>query len=117
MMTVSTAGEDIGMDSSSEGGDDAPAPRDLRFLKTLVTVLTATMILGLIAVFAAIVIRFPGTSAPAPLPAAIALPDGVEAEAVTLGRDFIAVVAGHEILIYDRTSGELRQRIAVTPGG
>lgn len=105
------------MDSSSEGGDDAPAPRDLRFLKTLVTVLTATMILGLIAVFVAIVIRFPGTSAPAPLPAAIALPDGVEAEAVTLGRDFIAVVAGHEILIYDRTSGELRQRIAVTPGG
>lgn len=87
---------------------------NLRFLKGLVTVLTLTMIGGLIAVFAVIVIRFPSASLPV-LPETITLPEGVVAEAVTFGADWIAVVAGAQILVFDRATGALRQTVTLEP--
>ncbi|MGI1663063.1 DUF6476 family protein [Palleronia sp. KMU-117] len=101
--------------------DQPPIPeaeaRNLRFLRLLVTVLTAVMILGLVTVVALLVIRL---QAPAPetlpLPDSIALPDGARAQAFTQGRDWYAVVtAGDEILIFDRATGALRQRVEITP--
>lgn len=90
-------------------------PPEFRFLRRLVTALAGTMILGLITIIALIVIRFPAAMAPSPvLPAAITLPEGLRAEAVTLGRGWIAVVTDtQEILVLDSTSGAIRQRIAI----
>lgn len=93
-----------------------PLPPELRFLKTLVTVLMVTMILGLITIVALLVIRL-NAPAPAPLlPAKIALPDGARAEAVTMGKGWVAVVTDRgQILIYDGETGLLRQMVDVTP--
>lgn len=96
-------------------GPDTPLPPEFRFLKRLVTVLAGTMILGLITIITLIVIRFPAAMAPRPaLPTAITLPEGMRAEAVTLGRGWIAVVTDtQEILILDAASGAVRQRIKI----
>ena len=52
----------------------------------------------------------------AALPDRVTLPDGAEARAFTQGTDWFAVVTdGDEILIYDRATGALRQRVAVEP--
>ncbi|MGX0878007.1 hypothetical protein ACSSV4_002703 [Roseovarius sp. MBR-154] len=99
--------------------DDSPppvSPATLKFLARLVTVLTATMIVGVVVIVALLVIRFPGEerTPSLALPDSIALPDGARAEAVTFGGDWLAVVTGDDrILIYDRASGELRQSIAI----
>lgn len=94
--------------------DYGPEPANLRFLRRLVTLLTAVMIAGLVTVIALLVIRL---QAPAPslpvLPQAITLPEGVDPEAVTFGAGWVAVVAGDRILIFDQDSGELRQEVAV----
>lgn len=90
-----------------------PEPANLRFLRILVTVLTAVMIGGLITIVALLVIRFSG-EAPV-VPETVTLPEGVEAEAFTMGGDWYAVVTpgGAEILIFDRASGALRRRVPV----
>ncbi len=88
--------------------------RTLRFLKILVTVLTATMILGVLAIVALLVIRLQRPDME--LPPAIALPAGTAATAFTHGPDWIAVVTGDDrILIYDRRGTTLRQEIAILP--
>jgi hypothetical protein len=76
------------------------------------------MIVGLCTIIVLFVIRFsaPGDATLPSLPDSIALPDGATAIAFTQARDWFAVVTdGDEILIYDRASGILRQRIAVSP--
>jgi hypothetical protein len=94
--------------------DPIPEPANLRFLRRLVTVLTATMIGGLFIIIALFVIRF--SDRPAPLPEEITLPDGATATAFTQGDDWYAVVTEQNtILIFDRHSGALRQTIAITP--
>lgn len=98
--------------------DDTPADpeqqRLLQFLRRLVTVLTGTMIAGLIILIWLFVTRFPDPDRALPLPASIDLPDGVRATAFTRGADWIAVVTdGDEILIYDPDGRMLRQRIAI----
>ncbi|MEP4194077.1 MAG: DUF6476 family protein [Aliishimia sp.] len=95
--------------------DPVEEPRSLRFLRRLVTVLTITMILGMITVVAVLVLRF-NQSAPdqVTFPKEIALPDGVIATAFTKGTGWYAVVTSNDsILIYDAKSGELRQTIEV----
>ena len=92
---------------------DSPPPPEVRFLKLLVGALALVMIGGMVTIVALLALRLPGP--PPPLPDGIALPDGVRAEAVTLGRDFVAVVAGDEILVFDRGGGTLRQRIRLDP--
>ena len=74
--------------------------------------LTGVMIAGFIVLVVLFVTRF-GTTPP-PLPDSVALPDGEVARAVTLGTDWIAVVTESDvILIFDRASGALRQRVEI----
>lgn len=84
----------------------------MKYLRLLVTVLTSTMILGLLVIIALFVIKF-SSGSPA-LPDGIALPDGTRATAFTQGDDWFAVVTtDNRILIYDRTSGRLRQTLRI----
>ena len=83
------------------------------------TVLTAVMILGVVAIVGLLVIRLQASSpspAALPLPETIALPEGAVARAFTQGTDWYAVVTDNdEILVFDRATGALRQRVAITP--
>ena len=89
-------------------------PANIRFLRRLVTVLTAVMICGLLVMIGLFVTRLGTARAPLPLPEMITLPDGTRAAAFTQGSDWYAVVtSSDEILIFDRSTGDLRQRIAV----
>lgn len=103
----------------SDTDQDPPLPGSLRVLKWLVILLTLSMIGGVITIVAVIVTRMPAalTAAPA-LPAAISLPDGLTAGAVTFGTGFVAVVAtgagGERILLF-APDGRLRQDIPVAP--
>ena len=91
---------------------EEPGAPDLRFIKALVTVLTIVMIGGVLAVTTLLVIRLRAPSVP--LPSEIALPDGARATALTQGDEWYAVVTdADEILIFDRLTGEIRQRVAI----
>ncbi len=87
-------------------------PPSLRFLKGLVITLMITMIVGVITVVSLLVTRMPDASSAAPqVPETLTLPEGLKAEAVTLGKGWIAVVtSSQEILIFDPAGG-LLQRI------
>ncbi len=102
--------------SDSTDAPDPALPPSLRFLKGLVIVLTLTMIIGVITVVAVLVTRMPQAfkaSGPG-LPEGFTLPDGSEAEAVTFGTGWIAVVTtDSRILIFGR-DGRLRQEVAIT---
>ena len=96
--------------------DNPPPPPELRFLKLLVTVLTGVMIVGLVTIVALLVIRLGLSSAPVlpELPDGIVLPAGVTMQALTIARDWVVVVSeSGEVLLYDRRSGDLRQRVGV----
>lgn len=104
--------------------EDFPEPRRLRQLRRLVTVLTATLILGVITVVVLLVIRLSSLGPPSEMapemPAEIALPAGERAEAVTMGRTWIAVVtvddAGRErIRVLDRATGAPRAVTEIAP--
>ena len=91
----------------------APEPANLRFLRRLVTVLTVSMIAGVILITALIVIRY--NQSAAPLPDVIILPDGAKATAFTQARNWYAVVTENDqILIFARDSGRLLQTVEIT---
>jgi hypothetical protein len=97
--------------------DLPPEPQNLKFLRRLVTVLTATMIAGIATIVVLMFIRLtaetPAQTAP-DLPDRITLPDGQTATAVTAGAGWYAVVTDkQEILVFDRATGELRQRVRI----
>lgn len=70
------------------------------------------MIAGFLTLIGALVIKL--NADPLPLPERIALPDGVAPVAFTQGTDWFAVVTDDDrILIYDRTTGQLRQTVVV----
>ena len=93
----------------------APDEKTLRYLKALVTILTVTMILGFLTIVALFVMRFSAMNK-AELPDEITLPDGAKAQAFTRGDDWFAIVTeDDEILIYGKSTGNLRQRIQITP--
>jgi hypothetical protein len=102
--------------------DTAPVPDGLppglRFLKALVILLTLTMIVGVITIVWVIVTRMPQAMQRSPdLPDSITLPDGTRATAFTQGSDWYAVVtAGNQILVFDRTTGALRQTVTLLGG-
>jgi Family of unknown function (DUF6476) len=99
----------------SDPSEPVPEPANLRFLRRLVTVLTAVMIGGLLVIVALFVIRF--SSSPPTLPDVITLPDGVKAESFTVGRGWYGVVTrDNRILIFGREKGELRQTIRIEAG-
>lgn len=79
-------------------------------MRRLVTVLTATMILGVLAVIVLLVIRLNQT--PMALPDAVALPDGTTPTAFTRGSDWMAVTTDDRILIYG-LDGTLRQTVLI----
>ncbi|MGR3435728.1 MAG: DUF6476 family protein [Shimia sp.] len=82
-------------DDPAAADADAAALRGLVFLRRLVTVLTAVMILGVITIVALLVIRLQRPAAPAlpPLPEAIALPEGVMPLSVTRSAEGLLVIA------------------------
>lgn len=82
-------------------------------------VLTLTMIVGVILIVWVIVTRMPQAMRGLPdLPSSIALPDGTRATAFTQGELWYAVVtADDHILVFDRTTGKLRQTIKLAPQG
>ena len=94
------------------------SPATLKFLARLVTVLTATMIVGVLVIIGLLVTRLQRADTPSlALPAEITLPDGAAARAVTWGDDWYAVVTGDDrILIFDRPSGDLRQTVTIRSG-
>lgn len=84
----------------------------MRLLRLLVTGLTGVMIVGLVVVVALIVIRL-NDDGPT-LPDQIALPEGVNASALTIGQGWWAVVTDDgRILIFDQMTGALRQSIEI----
>lgn len=87
-------------------------PANLKFLRRLVTALTATMMLGLVVVVGLLVTRL--SHKPAVMPDTITLPDGKTATAFTRGDTWFAIVTSdNEILIYNRSSGELQQTVQI----
>lgn len=81
----------------------------------MVTVLTGTMIIGILSILALIVIRFSSERPRFDLPTEITLPDGVHATGYTMSDGWYAVVTdSDEILIYDAGTNTLIQKIKVT---
>lgn len=117
-MSASTSGDARAAVPDAAGPAEPPG---LRRLRRLVTGLTATLIVGMIAVVALLVIRLAALEPPAPaLPPAIALPAGETARAVTLGTGWVAVVtadaAGVErVRVFDAADGAPRGEIAIEP--
>lgn len=100
--------------------NDAPMlpeePANLKFLRRLVTVLTGTMIVGVVVIIGLLVMRINAKPATTAMLDSITLPGGVTASAYTVGKGWYAVVTtGNEILIFDRESGALRQTIKIQP--
>ncbi|MFO1143381.1 MAG: DUF6476 family protein [Amaricoccus sp.] len=103
-----------------DGPEDFPEPPRLRQLRWLVNALTATLIVGVIAIVTLLVIRL-GPTPPSPrLPPSVRLPAGESARAVTFGSGWIAVVTidgdGQErIRVIDSRSGEERAVTEIAP--
>lgn len=117
-----TGGEGGGAEAPPQGAAPAGStPPELRFLKALVVALTTVMIGGIVAIVVLLALRLPGGGAapePAPLalPDAVVLPEGVAAEAVAFGADWLVVLTPEgEALVYDRASGGLRDRVRLLP--
>lgn len=85
-------------------------------MRRLVTSLLVVMILGFLLLIGLLVTRFPAMTASVSfdLPENIALPDGATAQNFTRGTDWVAIVtADDQILIFDATSGALRQTVGI----
>jgi hypothetical protein len=87
-------------------------PANLRFLRRLVTVLTAVMICGVLVVIGLLVTRLRDSGPD--FPRSITLPDGTEPAAFTQGDGWYAVITSDdEILIFDQLTGKLRQTVTI----
>ncbi|MBJ6370590.1 DUF6476 family protein [Sedimentitalea arenosa] len=97
----------------TDPSEPAPEPANLRFLRRLVTTLTAVMILGLLVIVSLLVIRFWTEKPPVmPLPDQITLPEGKRAISVTYGPGYFVVVTEDDrILVFDAVSGDITQTI------
>jgi len=95
------------------GAEDAAA---LRFLRRLVTILTATMILGVLAVVVLLVIRLNQPGVSVTVPAQMALPEGTRVIAVTQTANNILVVTEDEtLLIFDASGVEFLRAVQLGP--
>ena len=73
-----------------------------------------TMILGVITVVFVLVTRMPDGRAQIPaLPAQISLPNGAQAQAITYGPGWIAVVSQDSQLFIFDTNGNLRESLTI----
>ena len=90
-------------------------PVNLRFLRRLVTLLTAVMIIGVSTIVLLLVMKLGQTPAQPALPEALELPEGAEASAITFGPGWIAIVdRGERVLLYD-PDGTYRGTAEVIP--
>ena len=86
-------------------------PRNLRFLQRLVTLLTVSMILGILTIAA--LLAFKLRSENTNFPQTLTLPDGTKPIAFTQTKDWYSIVSEtNEILIF-KNNGTLIQTIAV----
>lgn len=97
-----------------------PEPKQLRNLRILVTVLTASMVIGITAIFLLIGFKITQPSTPElALPEVIELPDGETAQAVTQGLNWIGVVTidgeGQERIHILEVDGTPRQTVILAP--
>ncbi len=100
---------------------ETPEPPRLRALRILVTVLTATMILGFLTIIAMLVITLTRGPAATALPGTISIPAGETAQAFTQGSGWIAVVTRdgtgqQRIRILSAQTGAEQQVIEVRTG-
>ncbi len=96
------------MNEAPEDEDGAALPRDLRFLKGLVTVLTVAMIAGVITIAALLVIRLNAEGAAVVLdPGMFAVPEDVGVVGISVV-DGLTVIVGDDgrIRVYDSESRE-----------
>jgi hypothetical protein len=92
----------------------SPLPPEVRFVKALVAALAGVMIVGIIVIVGLLAWRLTAPPAPFGLPAQITLPAHTpQPEAVTLSRDWVLVLVGSEILLFDRVTGALRNKITL----
>ena len=90
---------------------DFQLPRNLRFLQRLVTLLTVSMIAGILTVAA--LLAFKLRSENINFPETLVLPDGTKPLAFTQTKDWYSVITDmNEILIF-KNNGTLIQSIAV----
>lgn len=89
-------------------------PPGLRWLKWLVTTLMVTLILGVITIVGLLVTRLPGATPSPALPAALELPAGARAQAITQGPGWIGVVTTDSRLFIFTPAGKPLQEIAIT---
>ncbi len=81
-------------------------------MRVLVTVLTVVMIGGVVVVVGLLVTRLSNDTPT--LPDEIVLPDGAKVQAVTIGNGWYAIVTEDQrILIYDKTTGALKQTVTL----
>ena len=91
-------------------------PKNLKFLRLLVIVLTITMICGIITLVLVIVIKMPNynNTESMQLPVEIILPDNMKVETFSIGSNhYLIVTKNDEVLIYDRRTNILEQRIKI----
>jgi hypothetical protein len=75
---------------------DLAEPANLRFLRRLVTTLTATMILGLLAIFTVLVIRLQPTNEV--FPEILALPKKIEVLSISRTSSEVIVISQNKII-------------------
>ncbi|MFN0115168.1 MAG: DUF6476 family protein [Paracoccaceae bacterium] len=90
--------------------------RTVRFLRLLTGLLAGTMIVGLIAIVGLLVTRLPEMVSGPALPGGVRLPDGVTAEAITLGPGWALVVTRDgEAVAFDPATGTVTNRMRLAP--
>lgn len=99
-------------ETSGTGGD---LPPQLRWLKRLVTVLTVTMIGGVLAITVLLVIRLNAQSAPVVIaPGDFALPQGVGLTGISVVNGRTVTVGDDGVIrVYDSESRALLQEVTV----
>ena len=91
---------------------DSQLPKNLRFLQRLVTMLTASMIVGILVIVTLLVIKI--RSEDLNFPNNLLLPDGTKPVAFTQTKDWYSVVTeDNDILIY-KNDGTLIKSIKVS---
>ena len=103
------------MGQTPEEDETAALPRDLRFLKTLVTVLTVAMIAGVITITALLVIRLNTGAAPVTVaPGDFELPDGVGVVGFSVVNGQTVIVGDDGVIrVYDSSSRDLSREIPI----
>jgi uncharacterized integral membrane protein len=103
----------MGVEPPETSGAEGDLPPQLRWLKRLVTVLTVTMIAGVLAITALLVIRLNADTAPVVIaPGDFALPDGVGLVGFSVIQGRTVVVGDDAVIrVYDSDSRALLQEI------